>query len=57
MQNISIRIAIEKRLLHKTAARGGNPITAVELHKETGTDELLISVSICTDLLCLNHAD
>ena len=46
MQNICIRIAVEKRLLHAIAARDGKPVTAAELSSETGTDELLISESI-----------
>ena len=50
MQNICIRIAIEKRLLHAIAARDGKPITAAEMSKETGTDELLISESIDADV-------
>ncbi|OGM48243.1 O-methyltransferase [Aspergillus bombycis] len=42
MQNISIRVAIEKQFLHLLAARDGAPITASEIASKTGENLLLI---------------
>ncbi|KAE8343044.1 hypothetical protein BDV24DRAFT_129606 [Aspergillus arachidicola] len=42
MQNISIRVAIEKQFLHLIAARNGAPITASEIADKTGENLLLI---------------
>ncbi|KAJ5093722.1 hypothetical protein N7456_009583 [Penicillium angulare] len=42
MQNISIRVAIEHQFLHVLVAQDGNPVSATELAKETGSDLLLI---------------
>ncbi|KAB8274790.1 S-adenosyl-L-methionine-dependent methyltransferase [Aspergillus minisclerotigenes] len=42
MQNISIRVAVEKQFLHIIAAQNGAPITASEIADKTGEDLLLI---------------
>lgn len=42
MQNICVRVAIERKLLHAIAARNGEPITSTELSRVTDTDELLV---------------
>ncbi|KAK5105851.1 hypothetical protein LTR62_001963 [Meristemomyces frigidus] len=43
LQNICLRIAIEKRLLQTIVCRHGEPITAGELEAATETDRLLIT--------------
>lgn len=48
-QNISIRVALEKSFFHVIAARGGKHITASEISKVTGADELLTSESTDID--------
>ena len=50
MQNICVRVAVEKDLLHAIAARDGMPVTAQEVQQETGTDLLLISMWRSRDL-------
>ncbi|KAE8391474.1 S-adenosyl-L-methionine-dependent methyltransferase [Aspergillus alliaceus] len=42
MQNISIRVAIERRFLHVIAARNGGPVTASQIAGECGENLLLI---------------
>ncbi|GIJ97933.1 hypothetical protein Aspvir_000039 [Aspergillus viridinutans] len=41
MQNICVRVAIERKLLH-AIAENGEPITSAELSRVTDTDELLV---------------
>lgn len=41
MQNICVRVAIERRFLH-VIAESSQPITAAEMARRTETDELLI---------------
>ncbi|GFF95335.1 O-methyltransferase, putative [Aspergillus udagawae] len=42
MQNICVRVAIERKLLHAIAERNGEPISSAELSRVTDTDELLV---------------
>ncbi|KAF7586328.1 hypothetical protein BBP40_009056 [Aspergillus hancockii] len=42
MQNISMRVAVEKQFLHLVAAQHGKPITATQMATQTGENLLLI---------------
>ncbi|PLB49692.1 putative O-methyltransferase [Aspergillus steynii IBT 23096] len=55
MQNICVRVAIERRLLH-VIADSDRPITSVEIARATDTDELLI-VRVMRVLTAIGFAD
>ena len=41
MQNIAVRIALEYGMLQAVASKGGRDVSAADLSKETGADEVV----------------
>ncbi|KAL8951243.1 MAG: hypothetical protein Q9222_002771 [Ikaeria aurantiellina] len=58
LQNICVRIAVEKDWLHTIAAKHGKPVTAGQLSDETGLDEIFVvrimrvltAIGLCDEL-------